>query len=340
MMRASAARAGSSRGPSGRACPSRPRSQSHRASAADGSVLTRSPMRAGVRVRVADAARSAITTKSGRSPRARPRRALHVAVRSGALESLARSPARRRRPGPRPARAARSRRPARRWPRCSASAEPTSSVPAGSAPGQQDLARRALRERGARADHATPVLSRTRRTAANAHSDRQRAQKPSGVRRPAPNVRRRSYQGRKQGRDRTEEERWAPSTAPHRGGLVAPALVVAAPPSRPAARRRLGRSTAGLPDGGAVDHGAGRPRRRLGRDRARAPAASQDAGSAKGVEVYNVGGAGGTIGLAELVTSAPGRPPPADGHRARHGRRDRDQRRRRSTWPRSRRSPG
>ena len=52
----------------------------------------------------------------------------------------------------------------------------------------------------------------------------------------------------------------------------------------------------------------------------------QDEGISGSVQVTNVPGAGGTIGLAQFVNQAKGDPDAADRRRLRHGRRDPDQR--------------
>ena len=57
----------------------------------------------------------------------------------------------------------------------------------------------------------------------------------------------------------------------------------------------------------------------------------QEEGISGNVQVTNVPGAGGTIGLAQFVNQAKGNPEAADRRRLRHGRRDPDQRTRRST---------
>ena len=113
-------------------------------------------------------------------------------------------------------------------------------------------------------------------------------------------------------------------------------------PSPAAARRRP--STAARPRTGLstrpAHHGAGRAGRRLGHDRPRdAEAIERGKLIDKGVEVYNVAGAGGTIGLAAVRRASRRRPERADGDGPGDGRRDRHQRvagRPRAT---SRRSP-
>ena len=77
-----------------------------------------------------------------------------------------------------------------------------------------------------------------------------------------------------------------------------------------AARRRRGRRRVrAVPHPPGPDHGAGRARRRLGqRPRARSRRRRATRKLDDGVEVYNVEGAGGTLGLSQLVSKDAGDP--------------------------------
>ena len=107
------------------------------------------------------------------------------------------------------------------------------------------------------------------------------------------------------------EEGAGDATCPHRA-VAAAVLALAAGRVREQGRvrrRRRRRRGGELAAARPADHGAGRPRRRLGLGRARRWARRSRGAKIidKGVEVYNVPGAGGTIGLSQLASKHAGK---------------------------------
>ena len=94
--------------------------------------------------------------------------------------------------------------------------------------------------------------------------------------------------------------------APSSAAVLAVAAIVAIV----AAGRASGGDDASqpYPDAPALDHGPGRAGRRLGHDRARVPGGVADGKLDDGIEVFNVEGAGGTLGLSQLVSKDSGDP--------------------------------